>query len=75
MLDPNNPTVVELKRTLQSMYTQNNRHFAFKNQQIANTPYHLVKGFPDQQVVRQSDYENQYKKPINCVQKNTDFDK
>ena len=52
------------------MYTQNpNKQFAFRNQQIANSPYHLVKDFPQQQVIRQSDYDNLYGKQIDCPQK------
>ena len=37
-----------LKCGLQNMYSHKtkNQQFAFKNQQIANTPYHLVKHFP-----------------------------
>jgi len=43
-----------------------NQQFAFKNQQIANTPYHLVKEFPSQLVIKQSDFDNLYKRNIDC---------
>ena len=38
------------------------------NQQIANSPYHLVKGYPLQEVVRQSDYDNFHKRPFDFPQ-------
>ena len=43
-----------LKSGLSHMYTSGakNQLFAFRNQQIANSPYHLVKGYPEQTVIR-----------------------
>jgi hypothetical protein len=40
--------VQAIKSGLSHMYISNqkNQMFAFNNQQIANSPYHLVKGFP-----------------------------
>ena len=51
------------------MYTRNNqnRQFAFTNQQVANSPYHLVKGFPDQSIIRQTDYDNYNNKPSETI--------
>jgi hypothetical protein len=53
---------------VQFYYTPNlkKRQFQFQNQQIANTPYHLIKAYPEQGVVKQSDYENINKKAMNC---------
>jgi len=34
----------------------------------------LVKGYPFQRVVRQSDYDNFHKRPLDFPQKHTDFD-
>jgi hypothetical protein len=33
-----------------------------------------VKGFPDQRVIRQTDYDNYHLKPIECPQKHLRFD-
>lgn len=61
--------VAQIKSKLSHMYTQNpkNKQFAFRNQQIANSPYHLVKECPEQQVIRQTDFDNVYNKEIPCV--------
>lgn len=57
------------------MYThEQNRHFAFANQQVANSPYHLVKRFPEQQVVRQSDYDNLGHRFVDCKPLFINFD-
>jgi hypothetical protein len=54
------------------MYVQRTKEqqFSFKNQQIANTPYHLVKEYPEQAIIKQSDYDNIYQKPLDCAQAN-----
>lgn len=46
--------IQQIKQQLSFTYTQNpkNQTFAFKNQQIANTPYHLVKAYPQQYVIK-----------------------
>jgi len=55
------------RQNLSHMYTHHpNPHhaFTFKNQQIANTPYYLVKSFPEQKVIKQSDNWNIHKKSL-----------
>lgn len=66
----------ELKHVrAQVVYTQfnKNKQFAFKNQQVANSPYHLVKNYPEQIIIKQSDHENLYKRNVDCPGVNIDF--
>ena len=48
------PVCQSIKKQVSSYYTQTQKgkNFGFQHQQIANSPYHLVKEFPVQQVVR-----------------------
>lgn len=50
--------ISHLTQDISQMYINEGRNFAFKNQQVANSPYYLVKGYPDQSIIRQSEYEN-----------------
>ena len=48
------------------------RPLAFRNQQISNTPYHLVKNYPEQTVVKQTDFVN--RKQLDCIPRHIDYD-
>jgi hypothetical protein len=40
-------SIDHLTKDISKMYTHDQtRHFAFSNQQVANSPYHLIKKFP-----------------------------
>ena len=45
-----------------------NIQFGFSSQQIANTPYHLVKEYPTQTILKKSDFDNTEGRAVNCEQ-------
>lgn len=65
----------EIKQSQAVVYTQHprNKFFSFQNQQVANSPYHLVIEKNDQHIIKQTDYENLYQKPTEGAN-SLDFD-
>lgn len=61
--------IKHLTKDLNKMYAtdKKQRQFSFQNQQISNSPYHLVKKYPEQQIVRQSEFNNQHRRPQECI--------
>ena len=59
-------------RQKSSSHSRHNSHkFSFKNQQIANTPYHLLKDYPEQRVIKFEDYN---RRDIENIKTLVDFD-
>ena len=48
-------------------------NFAFRNQQIADTPYYLVKKYPDQGIIKQTDYSHNFGRDVECKKTQAKF--